>query len=119
MKSKGCSALMKTNKRTTVLDNQYEILTNSFQDIDITYIYGFDSKRLLEFIAQTDYNIDMIYNKDYEKYNDAFSISLANNKLNDETLIVLGYQTLTSKIMKKLDSLAHSRVFVTKKTTLS
>lgn len=112
MKSKGCSALMKANKKTTILDNQYELLTSNFQDISITYVYGFDSKRLLEFIENGKYNMDMIYNKDYEKYNDAFSMSLVANKLNDDTLIVLGYQTLTSKILKKLYSLKDSKVFV-------
>lgn len=115
MKSKGCSALMKINKQSTIIDNQYDTLTNLFDDLNITYIYGFDAKRLVDFVEQKKYNIDMVYNQDYEKYNDGYSLGLVSDKLDRDTLILLGYQTLTSKISKKINSLKYnSGVFVTK-----
>lgn len=114
MKSKGCSALMRMNKQSTIIDNQYDTLTNLFDDLNITYIYGFDAKRLLDFVEQKKYNIDMVYNQDYEKYNDGYSLGLVSDKLDGDTLVLLGYQTLTSKISKKIDGLKHnSGVFVT------
>lgn len=112
MKSKGCSALMRTGKRGTLLNSQYEILNNSFDHIPITYIYGFDSKRLLEFVQENDYRMDMVYNENHDKYNESFSVNLASDKLDDETLIVLGYQTLTPKTFKKFNNLEKSGVFI-------
>lgn len=114
MKSKGCSALMRMNKQSTILDNQYDTLTNLLDKPNITYVYGFDSKRLLDFVEEKHYNMDMVYNQDYDKYNDGYSLGLVADKLNNDTLILLGYQTLTNKISKKIDNLKHnSGVFVT------
>lgn len=113
MKSKGCSALMKTNKQSTIIDNQYDTLTSVFSEPNITYVYGFDSKRLLDFIEQKNYNIDMVYNKDYERYSDGYSLSLVLDRLDDDVLILLGYQTLRNKIFKKIHSLKKdSAVFI-------
>lgn len=112
MKSKGCMALMKSSKKGTVLDNQYELLNNIFNNIDITYVYGFDAKKLLDAVQEKNYHIDMIYNESHDKYNEAFSIGLVNEKLNNNTLIVLGHQILTSRILKKLKDFNRSGVFV-------
>jgi CTP:phosphocholine cytidylyltransferase-like protein len=114
MKSKGCSALMKNGRRGTLLNNQYEILNDSFDNINITYVYGFDARRLLDFVKDNNYYINMVYNESYEQYNEAFSINLVKDKLEDDTLILLGYQALTQKTLKKLKDLTESSVFVSK-----
>lgn len=114
MKSKGCSALIKSNKQSTIIENQYYILASLFDKLNITYVCGFDSKRLTEFIQEKGYGFDMVYNKEYDQYNDGYSLNLASSSLDDETLILLGYQTLSNKMAKKINSLDdHSSVFIT------
>lgn len=114
MKSKGCSALIKSNKQSTIIENQYYVLTSIFDKLNITYVCGFDSKRLNEFIQEKDYEFDIVYNKQYDQYNDGYSLNLASASLNDETLILLGYQTLSNKIAKKINRLNDdSSVFIT------
>lgn len=113
MKSKGCSALIKSNKQSTIIDNQYYILSSLFDKLNITYVCGFDSKRLTEFVQEKAYNLDIVYNTEYEQYNDGYSLNLAAPKLEDETLILLGYQTLSNKIAKKINKLKdQSSVFI-------
>ena len=66
MKSKGCSALLKINKKLNVLNNQYSVLKEIIPNINITYVYGFDGKRLLEYYTNNALNISLVLN---EKYN--------------------------------------------------
>jgi len=114
MKSKRCSALIKSNKQTNIIENQYYILTSLFDKLNITYVCGFDSKRLVEFVQEKSYSLNLIYNKDYDQYNDGYSLNLAASSLDDETLILLGYQTLSNKIAKKINQLRDdSSVFIT------
>lgn len=114
MKSKGCPALIKSNKQSTIIENQYHILSSLFNKLNITYVCGFDAKRLTEFIQEKGYEFNMVYNKQYDQYNDGYSLNLASSSLNDETLILLGYQAVSNKIAKKINILRdHSSVFIT------
>lgn len=114
MKSKGCSALIKSNKQSTIIENQYYILTSIFDKLNITYVCGFDSKRLKEFVDEKKFSLDLIYNKEYDQYNEGYSLNLAASSLDEETLILLGYQTLSNKIAKKINKLRDdSSVFIT------
>lgn len=102
MKSKGCAALTKINKHDNILDNQYKILNKCYNSPSISYIYGFDAKKLLDFVEQNNYLIDMVYNSNYEKHNESFSLSLVWDKLDKETIIIMGHQKITMQMMKKI-----------------
>lgn len=113
MKSKGCAALISLNKKHNILQHQYNVLKSSFENINITYIYGFDSKKFIDFCKDSDLTIDMIYNQDYNNYNEAFSLSLAKNILEqDETLIIDGYVQFNKNIFRKFDRKIGSQVFI-------
>jgi CTP:phosphocholine cytidylyltransferase-like protein len=113
MKSKGCAGLIDLNKKTNILQHQYDILKSFFKDIDITYIYGFDSKKFLEFCKDSDLSMKIVYNEHYTIYNQGFSLRLAKDILaNTDTLIVDGYIKLNKNIFKKFDRDIGSQVFI-------
>ena len=113
MKSKGCSALLKINKKLNVLNNQYSVLKEIIPNINITYVYGFDGKRLLEYYTNNALNISLVLNEKYNLHNQVFSLSLANHLFQDSVLVVDGYKQLNKKIFKKFDQDNGSQIFIT------
>lgn len=110
-KSQGCSGLLKINN-STVLEHQYQLLSNNFSDAKILYIYGFDNKKLAHFLESHSFpEIQFIYNKDYEKYNECFSLDLIKHELNTDILILSGYTILTQSFFKNF-SRDHSQLFI-------
>lgn len=111
MKSKGCCALIKNNKFTNILQNQYNTLRNVFNDIEITYIYGFDNKKFLDFTECSNIDINMIYNEKHTKYSHVFSLFLASHVFTDDILIIDGYKSLDKKSFKKFKP-GQSQIFI-------
>lgn len=113
MKSKGCAGLIKINKKYNILLNQYEILKSTFKNINIIYIYGFDDKKFLDFIKSSKLDISIKFNSNYNIYNQAFSLSLVKDDLiNDDLLIIDGYQKLNKNMFKKFDFNKGSSTFI-------
>lgn len=105
MKSKGCCALIKTNKNTNMLTHQYNILSSVFNNIKIIYVYGFDNKKFIDFYKQCGLNVNIIYNENYNQYNQAHSLSLVKHFMsNNETIIIDGYQKINKSNIKKIKS---------------
>lgn len=119
MKSKGCCALIKTNKTTNILTHQYSVLSSIFDNLCIIYVYGFDNKKFIDFYNQCNMNIKILYNEYYNQYNQAYSLSLAKDfMLNDETLIIDGYEKINRSTIKKIKPNQNcSYLFVDKKTS--
>lgn len=119
MKSKGCCALIKTNKTKNILIHQYSILSSVFDNLQIIYIYGFDNKKFTDFYEQCDLNINIVYNKYYNQYNQAYSLSLAKDfMMKDETIIIDGYQKINKSIIRKIKANQNcSYVFIDKKNS--
>ena len=112
MKSKGCAGLIKINKQTNILQNQLNVLTSVFGNVPITYIYGFDNKKFIDFIDKSDINISLVFNEQYNKYNHIYSLSLVKDLFNQDTIIVDGYKILHKKIFKKFVTPDSSRIFI-------
>lgn len=116
MKSKGCAALIDVSKKTNILQHQCAILRSYFNDIDITYIYGFDSKKFLDFCNDSPMDIGTIFNTHYQLHNQGFSLSLARHLLDNDTLIIDGYTKFSKNIFKKFDKTNGSQVFISSST---
>lgn len=113
MKSKGCVGLIKHNNNETLFDNQYRILRDKFPKSKITYIYGFDHKRFINYFKKRLYNnINLLHNKYYDQKNTGFSLNLANTVLDSDTLIVLGNITLRKNIFNKFCPNDKSQIFI-------
>lgn len=78
MKSKGCVGLIKVSQKINAFEHQYRLIKNNFKKFKIIYVYGFDHKKMTNYIEERNYeNIITIYNDDYENSNYTHSLSLA------------------------------------------
>jgi choline kinase len=116
MKSKGCVGLIKYLNKN-ILSHQYQILQNIFPKSNIVYIYGFDNKRLINYIdkkkQKQEYKyLQLIYNSQYDTYNNAYSLYLAKNFLNDDCIIFFGDNIIKSSTFKDFKITQESQVFI-------
>jgi CTP:phosphocholine cytidylyltransferase-like protein len=119
MKSKGCVGLIKYNNRSIILDNQYHTLKNIFPKSNIVYVYGFDGKRFINFIKKHDYDISLIYNENFDKFNSAYSLLVAKKFLDSETLIVSGNTLIKASLFSAFHEKDKSHIFVSKNEKVS
>lgn len=118
MKSRGCVGLIKLQNKN-ILYHQYKLLKSKFPKADIIYVYGFDNKKLLSYIDKNEnlyHDMVLVYNKRYEKYNNSFSLSLLDQYLDDDILLLFGDQTLSSINFNKFDPSNGSQVFIDNKS---
>jgi|688.fasta_scaffold06232_10 choline kinase len=113
MKSKGCVGLIKI-KNKPIIDHQYSIIKKFFPSAKIIYVAGFEYKKISSFLDKNDNYKDIILlnNKNYEKYNNVHSLSLAENYLDDECFIMFGDKILTKPILKKFDTNNGCQIFI-------
>lgn len=117
MKSKGCAGLIRVNKKYNILQNQYYTLKSIFPDLEITYVYGFDGKKLLDFLSLSDLKINCVYNEYHNKYNHIFSLGLVSSLFNNEDIIIVdGYKILDKKFFKKFNT-DNSQIFINNATS--
>jgi hypothetical protein len=112
MKSKGCCALIEINKKYNILENQYYTLKSIFPKINIVYVYGFENTKFLNFISKKNLEITTIYNINYNKYNQSYSLNLAKSFLNNDTLILDGYSVLSKSMIKKINNKGNSQILI-------
>lgn len=115
MKSKGCVGLIKHNNKCAI-QHQYRVLKTYFPDANIVYVYGFESKRFSSFVQKSvdlGPGITLIHNKQYEEYNNAYSLFLSREFLQDDCLILFGDYIPPSKLFNKFDRSCGSQVFIT------
>lgn len=115
MKSKGCCGLIRVNKKYNILENQYHILKSVFPNINIIYVYGFEEKRFIDFVSKKTFEINLIQNINYNKYNQCYSLYLAKNFLSENTIIVDGYSILNKTMIKKINNKNESQILISKK----
>lgn len=111
-KSQGCPGLLKINDSTNLLQHQYDILSHNFIDSELIYLYGFDAKKLLNYLNDSSFpRMEFIYNKDYDNYNECFSLGLIKNKIDSDILIISGYTILSQSFFKNFDR-SKSQIFI-------
>lgn len=114
MKSKGCAGLIKLDKNVSIFDYQYKIIKTCFPKSTITYIGGFEYKKLENCIDKKYPDVNLILNDNYEIKNDSYSLSLIHDHIIDDTFITFGYTILNKKIFDKFDKTSGSQIFVIK-----
>lgn len=118
MKSRGCVGLIKLQNKN-ILHHQYNTLTNRFPLSKIIYVYGFDNKRLLSYIDKNNQLYEQlicIHNNMYDQYNNAYSLYLAKEYLDDDTLIMFGDKVITHSTFKRFKHSQFSQIFVDNKS---
>lgn len=117
MKSKGCVGLIKINNKS-IIQLQHKIIKHLFPESKIVYVYGFEGKRLHTFLTKNtllNNDIMAVYNSHYEKYNNAYSLSLIADFLDDDCLILFGDTIISKKTFAKFNTNNGSQVFLSKK----
>jgi CTP:phosphocholine cytidylyltransferase-like protein len=98
MKSKGCMGLFKTKNMYRIVQ-QYQTIKKIFPIANMFYVYGFESKKLLNSLEKYQNlirDVNFIYNDSYDKYNYGYSLSLVSNYLSDDTIICFGDTSLSN-----------------------
>lgn len=116
MKSRGCVGLIKLNNKA-ILQHQYKTIKAAFPSANIIYVYGFESKKFINFISKITPPIDIIpiHNSSFDEYNNAYSLSLVTEYLNDNCCIIFGDNILGPQLFQKFDINNGSQVFINKK----
>lgn len=118
MKSKGCVGLIKLYNKN-ILTHQYKGLKTKFPNANIIYVYGFDNKRFVSYVNKNvlNYpNIKLIYNPNYDKYNNVYSLNLINDYLNQDCLILFGDYVIKNTTFTNFKRTNESQIFISSKT---
>lgn len=89
------------NKTRTLLGNQISVLKKIFPDINIHYVYGFDSKKTEHVLAL--YDINHCYNDLYSTTGEVTSIKQAIEYIDEASLIMSGDIILRSSYFQGFD----------------
>lgn len=118
-KTKGCPGLFRIDKET-IIEHQYKNISKNFINSHIIYIYGFDAKRLVSFVEETDClrnKITLINNSLHHTHNYAYSLYLAKDYLNKDTFILFGDSIIDKNFFNNIDIHKGSQVAITNKKT--
>ncbi len=111
MKSKGCAGLI-PHGRNTIFHTQYSVIKNNFTNCRIIYIAGFESKKIQSVIEKSYQDVCFVNNDQYDLKNEIYSLFLSKDFLNDNTIIISGYNILNDKIFKSFNFKDGSQVFI-------
>lgn len=117
MKSKGPVGLLKINNKYNLFQHQYALIRKKFKNSKIVYVYGHEGKRIEGLLNDKKKykNVIKIYNQDYEKYNQTYSLNLASNFMDQNLLIIGGNSVCNKEIFDCLQEPQKTKVFVNKK----
>jgi hypothetical protein len=113
IKSKGWSGLLQINKTENLIDNQIKVIKKSFPGSKIFYIYGFEHKKVEDYLENNNQNIVPVYNENYDTFGQLYSLSLISHYLNENTLIFFGDIILKPSVFKDLNK-KYSQLYVKK-----
>lgn len=114
MKSKGCVGLIDIDNKT-IIENQYQTIKQKFPLSKIIYVYGFEGKKFESFVQKNRLlknNLITIYNNEYAKYGDVYSLFLASQYLNGKCCILSGHHILNKKLFDKFIPGHQSQIFI-------
>lgn len=117
MKTKGCEALIKINKKT-ILEHQYNNIKKYINYDKIVYITGFESEKLYSYLDEdkTYKDLVVINNTEYKKYNYAYTLYIAQDYLDNDCLIFFGENPLNKKICDKINKQKCSSILIDKQS---
>lgn len=117
MKSKGCLGLLPVNRKYNIFEFQYNNIKKVFPKSKIIYVYGFDHKKIENFLKQKNKFKDLvaIYNENYETYNYSYSLKQASDYLNDNSFITFGDVLFKHQIFEKFNPNNGSQIFINSK----
>lgn len=117
MKSKGCVGLIDVNNKY-IIQYQHRFIKKYYPKANIVYVYGFESKKLLSFFKKNQNlanDFTLLHNKNYENFNNAYSLFLAKEFLDSECFLLFGDNLLNNNIFDKFNSKLGSQIFLSHK----
>lgn len=114
MKSKGCSGLIRINKRYNVFQNQYKVIKKVFPKSKIIYVYGFENKKIASYLKLNYEDVVGVYNDEFNTSGYCHSINCAKQYLNKDCLLFFGDLIIKSEIFNNFDK-KNSHVYINKK----
>lgn len=116
MKSKGCVGLININDKP-IIYHQYRNIKKAFPKAKIIYVSGFEHKRFSSYIEKNKENyvdIFIVSNKNFDKYNYAYTLSLVNDYLDSDCIIGFG-DNIYKNTFNKLNTNNGSQIFINNK----
>jgi hypothetical protein len=117
-KSEGCPALV-SYKKTTIIEYQVHKINKAFNEFKIHYVCGFEKNKLQTFCKNKKLNNDnlvFVENENYHEYGEAFSLSLALDKIQEENNLIIsnGYCAEVFNNFHFLSKSNNSMVYISK-----
>lgn len=117
-KSKGCSGLILKNNKT-MIKQQTSAILSAFPQAKILYIYGYDQKRINNYISLNYKNkkekLRLIHNPNYATNGFGCSLLSAKNYFNESAVIMFGNTVVTKSMLQKIKDKV-PQVFLSKTT---
>lgn len=119
MKSKGCPALYKKGYGN-LFDYQYKIIKKNFKRSKIIYLYGFDDKKMCQYIKsnriENKYNdVTFVYNKKHAEYNYVHSLNMVNEFMDKDFFIMFGDTVPSSFLFKNFSKNYGTQIYINQK----
>ena len=74
IKSKGWVGSLPVNSQSSLIDHQLKVIEKQFPRCKIFYVYGFDSKKVENYLHKIHKDVTFVNNEEYNKYGQIYSI---------------------------------------------
>jgi len=113
-KIKGWSGLHSVNSKNNVVGSQMTSIKSCFRDSRTIYIYGFDNKKVENYFDKKHQKTILVYNQDYSKFGETYSLSRASSYLEADTVIMTGNSIIRPSMFKNFNR-KQSQIFLSHK----
>lgn len=114
MKSKGCTGLIRINKKYNVFQNQYKTIKKKFPNSKIIYVYGFENKKIENYLKINYEDVTAIYNDKFDSAGYCHSLNCVKQYLNKDCLLFFGDLITKPEVFDNFDK-KNSHIYVNKK----
>jgi hypothetical protein len=113
IKSKGWIGSLPVNSKYNLIDHQVNVLEKSFPKCKIIYVYGFDNKKVENYLRKMHREITFVKNLEYSQYGQAFSIYQTIDLIEKECLFFYGDLVIQPSMFKSFNR-KNSQIFINK-----
>jgi CTP:phosphocholine cytidylyltransferase-like protein len=116
IKSKGWVGSLPVNSQSSLIDHQLKVIEKQFPRCKIFYVYGFDSKRVENYLHKIHNDVTFVNNEEYNKYGQIYSIYKVIDLIQKECFFLNGDLVLQPSMFKNFNK-RYSQIFVNNKSS--
>lgn len=116
IKSKGWVGSLPVNSQSSLIDHQLKVIEKQFPRCKIFYVYGFDSKKVENYLHKIHKDVTFVNNEEYNKYGQIYSIYKVIDLIEKECLFLNGDLVLQPSMFKNFNK-RYSQIFVNNKSS--